>query len=393
MALRFLNKLSLKVIFVIVLLVVAVHYLISPIVSRQLHADSDGTDWRYVLQTDPIAPAGQRQSEAVKYDWSKFSPLNPPPKSTERANACFVILVRNSDIHAMRATLRQLEDRFNRHYNYPYVFLNNDPFSDEFKRLTTAIVSGNTTYGLIPREHWGYPSWISQQKAAETRVNMKHVIYGGSESYRHMCRYESGFFFRHPLMEQYEYYWRVEPGVEFSCDVQYDPFMMMQQRNLKYGFTITLHEYKATIPTLWKTTEQFMKEHPDLVAPSNTLEWVKSKDGKDYNGCHFWSNFEIGSLRWLRSKQYLTYFDYLDRSGGFFYERWGDAPVHSLAVAMFLKKEEVHWFEDIGYFHGPFYNCPNPKELNQFCHCNPKDSLHLSSYSCTKQWNALPASA
>ena len=29
------------------------------------------------------------------------------------------------------------------------------------------------------------------------------------------------------------------------------------------------------------------------------------------------------------------------RTGGFFFERWGDAPVHSLAAAMFLNSTEV----------------------------------------------------
>jgi hypothetical protein len=36
------------------------------------------------------------------------------------------------------------------------------------------------------------------------------------------------------------------------------------------------------------------------------------------------------------------------KEGGFFYERWGDAPVHSLAAALFLKPEEIHFFQDIG---------------------------------------------
>ncbi len=36
-----------------------------------------------------------------------------------------------------------------------------------------------------------------------------------------------------------------------------------------------------------------------------------------------------------------AYFEHLDRVGGFFYERWGDAPVHSLAAAMFLNATEV----------------------------------------------------
>ncbi|KAJ1907174.1 hypothetical protein IWQ60_011914 [Tieghemiomyces parasiticus] len=335
------------------------------------------------INLDPV-----RQMETSGFAIPAVEPIEVAP--TKRAKACFVILVRNSDIHDLRATMRELEDRFNHKFNYPYVFLNNEPFSDEFKDLTSTATSANTSYGLIPREHWGYPSWISEQKAADARVEMKDVIYGSSESYRHMCRYESGFFFRHPLMEQYDYYWRVEPGVKFMCDIDYDPFLYMQERQLKYGFTISIHELVKTIPTLWKTTKQFMRENSQLVAHPNTLEWVTDPRTGDYNLCHFWSNFEIASLGFLRSEQYLSYFDYLDKAGGFFYERWGDAPVHSLAVAMFLRKDEVHWFDDIGYFHNPMNNCPTDPQINRNkCHCDPTKSIHHSSYSCTKEFMAL----
>ena len=34
----------------------------------------------------------------------------------------------------------------------------------------------------------------------------------------------------------------------------------------------------------------------------------------EYNLCHFWSNFEIGDLRFFRSEAYQEYFSYLDRS-------------------------------------------------------------------------------
>ena len=56
-----------------------------------------------------------------------------------------------------------------------------------------------------------------------------------------------------------------------------------------------------------------------------------------------WSNFEVGNLDWLRSQAYLDFFDSLDRDGGFFYERWGDAPVHSIALGLFEDKNRIHW--------------------------------------------------
>lgn len=42
----------------------------------------------------------------------------------------------------------------------------------------------------------------------------------------------------------------------------------------------------------------------------------------------------------------------------FFYERWGDAPVHSIAASIFLNRSQIHHFEDIGYRHNPWNHCP-----------------------------------
>ena len=82
-------------------------------------------------------------------------------------------------------------------------------------------------------------------------------------------------------------------------------------------------------------------------------------------------SFEIGSLAFFRSRQYQEYFETLDASGGFFYERWGDAPVHSLAAAAFLPREAVHRFDEIGYQHNAWLHCPRGKEFRERCDCDP----------------------
>lgn len=52
------------------------------------------------------------------------------------------------------------------------------------------MTKAEVSYGLVPKEHWGYPEWINQTYAKQQRKEMarKGIIYGGSESYRHMCR-------------------------------------------------------------------------------------------------------------------------------------------------------------------------------------------------------------
>jgi alpha 1,2-mannosyltransferase len=50
-----------------------------------------------------------------------------------RANATFIFLARNSELKAVVQSIQSMEDRFNKRFKYPYVFLNDEPFSDEFK--------------------------------------------------------------------------------------------------------------------------------------------------------------------------------------------------------------------------------------------------------------------
>ncbi|CAG8626480.1 18901_t:CDS:2 [Gigaspora margarita] len=313
-------------------------------------------------------------------------------KNVSRINAVIIVLVRNKELHELRETMRYFEDRWNKKYNYPYVFLNDEEFTQEFKILTKQMTHSETYYGLIPKEMWDYPPWINQTKAAEIRKEMEDqkIIYGGSESYRHMCRFNSGFFFRHELIQKYDYYWRLEPGVDFMCDIDYDPFRFIQKNNIIYGFTISLLEVQDTIPTLWDTVKKFMNDYSHYIPKNNVIKFIKNKEA-NYTGCHFWSNFEIGDLNFWRSEKYLKFFDYLDQAGGFYYERWGDAPVHSIALAMFLEKSQIHFFNDIAYMHPPFQHCPIEEWFHESgrCHCNPHKNFDDEWGSCTKNWFAI----
>lgn len=53
---------------------------------------------------------------------------------------------------------------------YPWVFLDDSEYDEEFRNITTAAAGGGPVrYGHIGPEHWGYPSWVPEQKAAEAR--------------------------------------------------------------------------------------------------------------------------------------------------------------------------------------------------------------------------------
>jgi len=321
-----------------------------------------------------------------------YKPSAPVDLPERKANATFVMLVRNSDLTGILGSMKQIEDRFNRKFQYPYVFLNEEPFTDEFKKHITSLTDAPVEFGLIPNEDWVQPPHIDEERATKARQEMvdQGVIYGGSVPYRNMCRFNSGLFFKQELLQKYKYYWRVEPDIKIFCDVDYDPFLVMQDQNKVYGFTISLYEYPATIPTLWDTTRTFIKENPGLMAPDNAMGFISDDGGETYNRCHFWSNFEIGSLDFWRGEGYTKYFDYLDKEGGFYYERWGDAPVHSIGAALFANKSQIHFFNDIGYRHEPFQHCPQGDvHAAGRCWCNPSENFDYEWYSCLNRYDQM----
>lgn len=118
---------------------------------------------------------------------NEMSPIsdNAPMK------ACFVVLVRNSELDGIASTIEQIESTFNSKFDYPYVFLNDDEFTPEFIAKTSALTKSVTKYGKVDNQMWGYPNHINQTYAAESRSEMKKlgIPYADSESYRNMCRY------------------------------------------------------------------------------------------------------------------------------------------------------------------------------------------------------------
>ncbi|OBZ72892.1 Glycolipid 2-alpha-mannosyltransferase 2 [Grifola frondosa] len=312
---------------------------------------------------------------------------------TRRANAAILMLARNSEIDKAANSVRDLEDRFNSNFGYPWIFLNEEPFTEEFKERIRNITSGPVEFGLIPSDHWFQPDWVDEEKATQGRDKLvsQNIIYGDSVSYRNMCRFNSGFFYRHPLLKNFKWYWRVEPDVRFHCDISFDPFIYMEEHGKVYSFTITLYEYRETIPTLWDTVKEFINDHPEYLAPNNSMAYLSNDDGRTYNLCHFWSNFEIADLDFWRGEAYTEFFNYLDSKAGFYYERWGDAPVHSIAAALFARKDQIQFFDEIGYEHAPFTHCPRAGKSRKenHCSCRPWQSFDYTGYSCMRKWEKI----
>ena len=104
------------------------------------------------------------------------------------------MLAQNEDVERAVAAIESFEEHFNRWYNYPVTFLNNEPWSQEFINVLTKAVSGEVHFEVLPQEMFDFPEWMDKKKAKQMLAAQEtnHVYKGGSESYHHMCRFYSG---------------------------------------------------------------------------------------------------------------------------------------------------------------------------------------------------------
>lgn len=339
-----------------------------------------------------------------------------------RMNATFVMLARNSDLPGVVSSINSLEKHFNRHFNYPYTFLNDEPFDEKFKETILKLTSANVEFGTLEKDTFGFPGNVDVDAAREAIASQgdRGIMYGDTESYHHMCRFFSGFFYKHPLLLKYQWYWRVEPDVAFTCDISYDPFYYMEENGKIYGYVVALKELEDTVPNLFRYTSAYRRNnnltsnmwkffldapkkenydisrkdptvglsfssHLNAMIDSSYSAETSSMEGESYNMCHFWSNFEIANFKFFRNEQYENFFRTMDATGGFWTERWGDAPFHSLAAGLFLSKEQVHYFRDLGYRHSDIHHCGQSLGCN--CECIPELSeIESTSGGCVTQW-------
>ncbi|KAI8631226.1 glycosyltransferase family 15 protein [Xylariaceae sp. FL1651] len=278
----------------------------------------------------------------------------------------------------------QLEARFNdrQTHRYDWVFFNDEEFSEEFMSAVGNATNSQCHFEIIPKEHWTIPSWIDTTRFDVGRQFMGSIGVGKAwlQSYHHMCRWNAGLFAQEKRLASYDYFWRVD----FSCNINYDVFRFMRDNNMAYGFNMAILDDARSFPSLWDRTRAFVKNNKDLIHPDADYDWLLqdplevdsvsrapqsfNEDNNDdidrleYNNCQFYSNFEVGSLAFFRSEEHRAYFEHLDRTGGFYYERFGDAPIHTLSVSLFLPKSRIWYFRDIGYAHGLCEQCP-PHQL------------------------------
>ena len=248
-------------------------------------------------------PSLRRNKIAISRPAVHYPPFHNPERlhhPNPHFKAAYVTMTKGDagSLANLRLTIRQLEDSVNHQRHYPYIIFSNEALSTEFKTLARSLSSGDMAfYDKLDSSYYGYGPSTNLTKAAEARERMNgSVLFGESEDYRFASRFMAGTIFRHPALQELDYYWRFETGTEYMCPLTFDPFQYMYDHGKKLSFSIALYEYGDTIPTLFETIMSFAARHPDWVqstASKNSIWPFVLDDKQTFNMCHFWSNFQV----------------------------------------------------------------------------------------------------
>lgn len=191
----------------------------------------------------------------------------------------------------------------------------------------------------------------------------------------------------HAIFDDLDYFWRFELGTEYMCPIDVDPFQYMLDNQKEISYSMATYEKQETIPSLFKTVTKFKKQHPEWhptidMADKSLMSLMTYEDG-EYNRCFFWNNFQIAATSFFKSAEYQAFFEFIDKEEGIFYERWADPVIQSLAAALFLNRNQVHFWEDVGYRYRFLYNhCPSDRSIWERCSCRPEQSFDKDGLSC-----------
>lgn len=163
-----------------------------------------------------------------------------------------------------------------------------------------------------------------------------------SIGYRHMCRLYSGELFKMSFMEKYKYVWRLDTDSYILGRVNYNVFDKLYNNNAVYGYI------------------NIQKDHPNAVIDfyESLQKILKNRSGRDHIFSNeeknkvYYTNFEVLDLEFFRSSSYLSIYDAIDKTLGFYNRRWGDHIFRYSVLNFLLDKSKFFFYYDISYHHG-----------------------------------------
>eukprot|EP00823_Brevimastigomonas_motovehiculus_P000062 TRINITY_DN10166_c0_g1_i1.p1 TRINITY_DN10166_c0_g1~~TRINITY_DN10166_c0_g1_i1.p1 ORF type:complete len:422 (-),score=9.94 TRINITY_DN10166_c0_g1_i1:154-1419(-) len=313
------------------------------------------------LLEDPLADGSLRQLEETVV--RNTSTMRRPPHKGVVVYMCTSL---PEDLGRLKGSLRSLDSSFCRgNPDYPVAIFHEDftlPIMNDLQDHITCIIH-------FVKIAFDIPSFI-KPKLSDAVVEIKHRIpnprhptgfhthlhglrpYNKRSAqypfgYYHMCRFYAGAGIRLPFFDRFDWYWRLDSDSSCHGTID-DPFDFMERNNKDYGYLREAQDGGDVVEGLWNAVVNYTTINhitpTFLYGSPHFIDWGEKEGGVAgiFSGCPmFYTNFELVRVSLLRSERYQNFFKYLDRLGGIYMHRWGDAPIRWLGLATFLERSRT----------------------------------------------------
>ncbi|RNF14412.1 alpha-1,2-mannosyltransferase [Trypanosoma conorhini] len=273
-------------------------------------------------------------------------------------NGVVLFLAGKKEPFFLSRALPLLEAHFLAHFSYP-VHIFHENMSEEWQAAIRGVLPSArwVSFEDVGRFWRELPDGVTEEQLAAWMRTPSQRRYQG-RGYRIMCRFWAGLVWRLPSLDTYEYYWRLDTDSYLTSHVPCDVFKLMRVNHCVYGYRRIRGENPRVVWELWPTFLRWAKVTLSSAELAGVTEFALNTSTKDYEGVMYYNNFELGTMKLKRHPLYSSIFHFLDTEEprGIMRYRWGDAPIHTLAVETVMQHEgwKKCQFDQrfAGYMHG-----------------------------------------
>lgn len=271
------------------------------------------------------------------------------------------ILTQNTELKRqyLKTTLYFLFRNFNKRFSYPVIILHEGDYDSRGQEEILKSVRSNFRYLInfkeIDKNDFCVPDHIDREKV-DKLVALQPVPYWRNVQYRSMCYFWVKNFFKYT--KGYDYVMRLDDDSLIEEPVVDDFFEIMKSKDLVYMSNIIHIDCGICNYGMKEMFEGIFPDLKDKIGTSlfskaqlksNSDVFQKFKDvysimngGKQYDKEEFdldmpfmyYNNFFVSSTKFWEREDVKEAIDKIDKHGGIFYYRYGDAPIHTILVTL-----------------------------------------------------------
>ena len=254
----------------------------------------------------------------------------------DKPKGAVYILTQRNRLPSLSELLKSFDEFYNDEFKYPVIIF----YEVDCRTIEPMTVRSMTNSSVFFQQVvFELPDFVDKSKVPR-RAICHHMHKVG---YRHMCRFHAKTVFDMEIVKGLSYIWRLDDDSLLTRPIRYDLFRYMNEHNILYGYHFISRESWQCVEGLWETADKYIASKAVDVTNAY-ISWNRSTI--------YYNNFEISDVSVWSSGPYQKFVDHIDRTGNIFYIRWGDAPMKTIAVNLFIPTDKVHHFKDVGYLHG-----------------------------------------